>query len=98
MRNEGKFEDKTQFPRPSLILLDLKLPLMGGLELLKIIKSDPNLMEIPVVVLTSSKEASDISTSYRNGVAGYLVKPVTFEKLVEAISIFDLYWTLSEIP
>ncbi len=98
LRHEGNFSDPASSPRPGLILLDLKMPRMGGLELLQIVKSDPDLREIPVVVLTTSTEESDIKSSFQNGVAGYIVKPVTFEKFAEAITIFDLYWTLSELP
>lgn len=74
------------------------MPRMNGLEFLDIVKNDPEIREIPVVVFTSSIEEADIKASFRNGVAGYLVKPVTFEKLVQAISTFDLYWTLSKLP
>jgi two-component system response regulator len=98
LRNEGEFADAAEFPRPSLILLDLKMPRMGGLEFLEQIKSDRELSAIPIVVLTSSAEEGDIVQSYRNGASSYIVKPLTFEKLVEAIRVFDLYWTLSEIP
>ncbi|MBS1251654.1 MAG: Response regulator rcp1 [Anaerolineales bacterium] len=98
LRHEGDFSDPASSPRPGLILLDLKMPRMGGLELLQIVKSDPDLRDIPIVVLTTSAEESDIETSFQNGVAGYIVKPVTFEKFAEAITIFDLYWTLSELP
>jgi CheY-like chemotaxis protein len=98
LRREGKFADPAFSPRPGVILLDLKMPRMGGLELLQIVKSDPGLCDIPVVVLTTSSEETDIKSSFRNGVAGYIVKPVTFEKFVQAINTFDLYWTLSELP
>lgn len=82
----------------SLILLDLKMPRMGGLEMLNIIKKDPDLRMIPVVILTTSDDEQDIQTSFINGAAGYLTKPVTFDKFVQAIKIFNLYWTLSELP
>ena len=98
LQHDGKFVDPSTSPRPSLILLDLNMPRMGGLELLRIIKKVPDLREIPVVVLTTSTEQSDIKTSYQNGVAGYIVKPVTFEKFAEALQIFHFYWTLSELP
>ena len=74
------------------------MPRMGGLEMLAIIKSDPDLFHIPVVILTTSDSNSDIQQSYQNGVAGYLLKPVTFDKFAQAIEIFDLYWTMSEMP
>jgi CheY-like chemotaxis protein len=97
-RHEEQFADKSIFPSPSLILLDLKMPRMSGLEMLSILKSDSDLCHIPVVVLTTSGEQTDVLNSFQNGVAGYLRKPVTFEKFVAAIRIFDLYWTLSEMP
>ncbi|MBT4310148.1 MAG: response regulator [Anaerolineae bacterium] len=98
LRHEGKFTEPGSSPRPSLILLDLNMPRMGGLEMLAIIKSDPDLFHIPVVILTTSDSNSDIQQSYQNGVAGYLLKPVTFDKFAQAIEIFDLYWTMSEMP
>ncbi len=98
LRHDGKFAEPGSSPIPSLILLDLKMPRMGGLEMLPIIKSDLDLKHIPVVILTTSDIDADIKESFRNGAAGYLVKPVTFENLVKAIRIFDLYWTLSELP
>jgi len=98
LRHQGKYPDLNTAPRPNLILLDLKLPRMDGHEFLRIIKSDPQLREIPVVMLTSSEIYTDIKESYQNGVAGYLVKPVTFSNLVEMVRHLDLYWTLSELP
>ncbi|MFV1980323.1 MAG: response regulator, partial [Rhodothermia bacterium] len=85
-------------PRPSLILMDLKMPRMDGLECLKELKDDADLCVIPVVIFTSSRDEADVLDSYRNGASSYIVKPVTFEKFVEAIATFDLYWTLSELP
>ncbi len=98
LRNEGEYLDPEKAPRPSLILMDLRMPRMDGLELLKIIKSDDELRIIPVVVFTSSREDEDVVRSYANGASSYLVKPITFEGLLEAIKTFDLYWTLSELP
>jgi DNA-binding NarL/FixJ family response regulator len=71
---------------------------MNGIEFLKIIKADPMLKRIPVVVLTTSTEDGDIVDSYRLSVAGYIVKPVDYKKFVEAIRTIDLYWTISELP
>ncbi len=98
LRHEGKFTKPGSSPRPTLILLDLKMPRMSGLEMLPILKGDPDLRHIPVVVLTTSADEADIQQSFQNGVAGYLRKPVTFENFARAIHIFDLYWTLSELP
>ena len=84
--------------RPCVILLDLNMPKMNGVEFLKIVKADESLMKIPVVVLTTSQEEQDVFESFKFGVAGYIVKPVDYKKFVEAIKIINLYWTLSELP
>jgi CheY-like chemotaxis protein len=83
---------------PRVILLDLKLPKVDGLEVLKTIKSDERTKTIPVVVLTSSREEKDIIESYRLGVNSYIVKPVDFEKFMEAVKTFGLYWLLVNQP
>ena len=79
---------------PKVILLDLKLPKIDGLEVLKRIKSDPRSQSIPVVVLTSSKEQKDVVMSHRYGVNSYIVKPVNFERFAEAVQQLGLYWLL----
>ena len=83
---------------PKVILLDLKLPKIDGLEVLRRIKSDPRTRAIPVVVLTSSREEQDIVKSYAFGVNSYIVKPVDFEQFTEAARILGLYWTLLNEP
>jgi len=84
--------------KPCVILLDLNMPKMNGLEFLKVAKDDEQLKEIPVVVLTTSKEEEDKMESFKLSVAGYIVKPVNYVKFVDAVRIIDLYWTLSELP
>ena len=84
--------------RPCVILLDLNMPKMNGTEFLKVVKADPMLRRIPVVVLTTSNEERDIVESFKLSVAGYIIKPVDYRKFVEAIQTIDLYWTLSELP
>ncbi|MEX0985917.1 MAG: response regulator [Bacteroidales bacterium] len=90
----GKFSSRDMEPKPKLILLDLKLPKIDGLEVLKLIKSNDLTKSIPVVVLTSSREESDIVESYKLGVNSYIVKPVDFDKFVDAVRDLGLYWLL----
>lgn len=83
---------------PKVILLDLKLPKLGGLEVLRVLKSDPGTRAIPVVVVTSSREDPDIKTAYELGANSYVVKPVDFDVFVEAMSSLGLYWMLLNQP
>lgn len=84
--------------KPGIILLDLNMPKMNGIEFLKIAKHDDALKKIPVVVLTTSKEEQDKVDSFNLGVAGYMIKPVDYLQFVEVVRTIDLYWTLSELP
>ncbi len=84
--------------KPGIILLDLNMPKMNGIEFLKIAKKDESLKKIPVVVLTTSKEDQDKVDSFNLGVAGYMIKPVDYRKFVEVMKTIDMYWTLSELP
>jgi CheY-like chemotaxis protein len=83
---------------PRVVLLDLKLPKVDGLEVLKRIKGDPRTRSIPVVVLTSSKEQRDIVESYNLGANSYIVKPVTFERFTAAVQELGMYWLLLNQP
>jgi CheY-like chemotaxis protein len=85
-------------PKPCLILLDLNMPRMNGLEFLKVTKTDETLRRIPVIVLTSSKGEQELLETYDHGVAGYMVKPANYLQLVEVMRVIDLYWSISEIP
>lgn len=83
---------------PKIILLDIKMPKVDGIEVLRKIKSDPYRKIIPVVVLTSSKEERDIIESYKLGVNAYIVKPVEFDKFVKAVSEIGFFWLLLNQP
>jgi CheY-like chemotaxis protein len=98
LNHQGPYSDPEKFPRPGIILLDLNMPVMNGIEFLKVVKVDEKLRKIPVIVLTTSKEENDRVESFNLSVAGYIIKPVEFEKFVEAIRVLNLYWTLSELP
>jgi CheY-like chemotaxis protein len=94
----GAYADRTVEDRPKVILLDLKLPRVDGMQVLKAVKSDPRTKVIPVVVLTSSSEERDVIESYQLGVNSYLVKPVDFDKFVDAVANLGLYWLLLNQP
>lgn len=95
----GKYADPNDFPRPGLILLDLNMPRKDGREALGEIKADPELRRIPIVVLTTSKAEEDILRSYDLGVNSFIVKPVSFEGLVEVVKTLGKYWfQIVELP
>ena len=83
---------------PCIILLDINLPRMNGIEFLQIIKQDDGLKRIPVVVLTTSEEEQDKIDSFNLGVAGYMLKPPDYRQFVEVVRTIDYYWTVSELP
>lgn len=95
---EGPYAARRIDQAPKVILLDLKLPKLNGLEVLKRMKSDPRTRTIPVVVLTSSKEQRDIVESYQLGVNSYVVKPVNFEEFFQTVRELGLYWLLFNQP
>jgi len=84
--------------KPCIILLDLNMPVMSGLEFLQIIKHDDYLRRFPVIVLTTSEEQQDKLNSFNLGVAGYMAKPVDYRQFVEVMRSINLYWTISELP
>jgi CheY-like chemotaxis protein len=92
LRGQGNYADPVSFPTPDVILLDLNMPRKDGREALAEIKADPELRNIPVVVLTTSKSEEDVEHTYDMGVAGYITKPTTFAKLVEVVRVLGKYW------
>jgi CheY-like chemotaxis protein len=92
LRGEGRYADRSVHPVPRLILLDLKLPRCSGLEVLEWIRSAQPLRGIPVVVMTSSKERSDVRRAYAAGANSYLVKPSSLNRLIELSAAFRDYW------
>lgn len=91
---DGVYAARSAQPRPRVVLLDLKLPKVDGMEVLRRMKEDPETRRIPVVMLTSSKEDRDLEAAYRLGVNSYIVKPVEFDKFVAAVEQLGLYWAL----
>ncbi|MBD2090747.1 response regulator [Microcoleus sp. FACHB-1515] len=92
LAGESQFSDRTLHPLPVLILLDLKLPRRSGAEVLMWLRQQPELKRLPVVVLTSSQEYTDVNQLYDLGVNAYMVKPPTFDNLVEIIKTLNLHW------
>jgi CheY-like chemotaxis protein len=84
--------------KPCIILLDLYMPIMNGIEFLQAVKNDDQLKRIPVVVLTTSEEQHDKLSSFDLGIAGYMSKPVDHRQFVDVIRSIDAYWTISEMP
>lgn len=91
---EGPYSNRKIEDKPKVILLDLKLPKVDGLEVLERIKNDDRTKDIPVVVLTSSREQKDVVESYQLGVNSYIVKPVSFDQFIEAVRNLGMYWLL----
>ncbi len=99
LQRAGRYTEAELAPRPGMILLDLNMPRMDGREALKVIKSDPELRRIPVIVLTTSKAEEDIYRSYDLGVNSFIIKPVTFDGLVNIMRVLEAYWfEIVEIP
>jgi len=99
LKARGRYADRSHCPRPGLILLDLNMPRKDGREALREIKADPELRQIPIVVLTTSKAEEDIYRSYDLGVNSFITKPVTFEGLVAVMKTLGRYWIeIVELP
>jgi len=95
---KGPFLGRDIKDKPKVIILDLKLPKIDGLEVLRRVKFDERTKMIPVVILTSSKEEKDVIESYRLGVNSYIVKPVDFEKFIQSVADLGIYWLLVNQP
>jgi two-component system, response regulator len=95
---KGNFAAREENPQPSVVLLDLKLPKISGLEVLRRIKSDDRTRRIPVVVLTTSSEQEDMHKCYGHGANSYVRKPMAFEKFLEAVRHLGQYWTVVNEP
>ena len=94
----GRYSHRRLADRPNLILLDLKLPMVDGIEVLRRVKADPVTRTIPVVMMTASKEERDIFESYKLGVNSYIVKPVDFDQFTETVRQLGYYWLLLNQP
>ena len=96
--NRGQYADKNKYPTPGLILLDIKLPGIDGIEVLKRIKENPVLKQIPVIMLTTSEREEDVARSYAHYANSYLTKPVGFKDFEEKVIQLDSYWMLLNQP
>jgi two-component system response regulator len=94
----GKYEGRRTDVSPKVVLLDLKLPKVNGLEVLRSMKNDPQLQTIPVVMVTSSAEHPDVKAAYNLGANGYVIKPVQFDSFMEAMSKVGIYWLMVNHP
>lgn len=94
----GRYEGRHKGISPRVVLLDLKLPKVNGLEVLRSMKNDPRLQTIPVVMVTSSAEHPDVKAAYNLGANGYVIKPVQFEAFMEAMSRVGVYWLMVNHP
>ncbi len=90
--------ESRQTSNPCIVLLDINMPIMNGLEFLEKLKNYKCLQQIPVVMLTSSKEEKDILKCYQAGIAGYMIKPIQYEHFVKSIDLLNNYWSMSELP
>lgn len=92
LAGHGPFADRARFPLPNLVLLDIKMPRRSGMEVLEWIRKQKEFRSLPVVMLTSSRQAVNLRLAYDLGANSYLVKPVGFERLLETVRTFDAYW------
>jgi CheY-like chemotaxis protein len=98
LKGEDKYSDRSVYPLPDLILLDLNLPRVNGIDVLRTIKQVDKIKRIPVIILTSSKEEGDRALSYDGGANSYLVKPISFEGFCEVVAKISDYWLALNVP
>lgn len=98
LAGEPPYDDRDRYPLPGLILLDLKLPRRGGLEVLAWLRAQPGLRGLPVVILTSSREHQDVNRAYQLGANSYLVKPGSLREWQDLVTLIRSYWTANETP
>lgn len=98
LKRRGKYSDPASSPRPGILMLDIKMPKMDGLAVLKAIRADEELKLLPVIILTTSKEEEDRMESYSLGANAYVQKPVGFMNFAEAIKRVNLFWEIVELP
>lgn len=97
--HQGEYQDKAAYPTPDLILLDIKMPKVSGLEVLEKIKRDEELKRLPVIVLTVSDREADVIKAYNTGVNSYIVKPVKFSEFLDVVARVKEYWiTITKLP
>jgi CheY-like chemotaxis protein len=98
LTNQGRYTDRRQYPHPKLILLDINLPRLDGIEVLERIKGDPNLRALPVIMLTSTDTQAEIDRCYRAGASGYVAKPVNISSLGEKLNRLGMFLEIVELP
>lgn len=98
LRGEGAFVDRSQFPIPRLLLLDLKMPVMSGLDVLRWMRENPKFAIKPTIVLTSSRHEVDVNSAYELGANAYLVKPGRLEDFEQVLQLMEKFWNACELP
>lgn len=98
LHRRGKYTDPAKSPRPGILLLDIKMPKMDGLAVLKHVRQDPEFRRLPVIILTTSKREEDQLKSYDLGANAFVVKPVGFDNFSHAVRTINLFWQLVELP